>query len=85
MKINVKKELTLGKAEEKEKVTVYTLLDEKFNKFVAVGNKGENLESMTKVLVDMDVTLGTKRVEKKNGEVEFINTSNTFINEVKKV
>lgn len=82
MKLKIKQDFILGKAQDKGKVMLYTLLDSNLNKFSAIGEKAEGLKEMSKVTVEMDVNMKSERYELKDGKIEFINTANVFITSV---
>lgn len=87
MKFKVTEKYMLAKAEDKGKVTLYTLLElPSFNKIVGVGNKPEKeLQERATVEATLSVNTKSERLKLDGGEVKFVETANVFIEEVKEV
>lgn len=82
-KYSISKDFILAKAEDKGSVTLFTLLDSgNFKPIVAVGNKVEGIELMSKVTAKIDITIESKRLELKDGKVEFLEVARKFVDKV---
>ena len=79
MKITVNKKLTLAGFDEKSSVNLYTLLDENFDKIIAIGGKFKDLVPMSKYDVELTIRTSSERFEVSTGERKYLEVANIFI------
>lgn len=87
MKFAINKKYILVKVEEKEKVNLYTLVDnETYEKVRTIGVKPElKIEERSLVEVEINIRIESERFDLKNNEKKFVEVASLFITSIKKV
>ncbi|AUO12205.1 hypothetical protein [Priestia megaterium] len=86
MKFIVQGSYVVAKIEEKEKVNLYTLLDNKrYEKIILIGNKVKGIKIWDIVDAEIDLKIVSERIETIEGKTIFVNTANSFLKSMKKM
>ncbi|CAM4361850.1 MULTISPECIES: hypothetical protein [Bacillus cereus group] len=87
MKFTINKKFILAKVEEKEKVNLYTLVDnDNYEKMTAIGVKSESkIEERSLVEAEVSIRTQSERFELKNNEKKYVEVASFFVSSIQKV
>ncbi|HFK1501364.1 hypothetical protein [Bacillus cereus] len=87
MKFTINKKFILAKVEEKEKINLYTLVDnDNYEKITTIGVKPElKIEERSLVEAEVSIRTQSERFELKNNEKKYVEVASFFVSKIQKV